>query len=130
MLAVSLGQSAVYSILSIIDRLTQPAPLSSQTSDLNSSVTPDRPWLDLTYQVVNIAFALVPVLLVLYLLSRNNPRHDPRSWRTIGFDLRRPVRDLSLGLIIAAAHRHPRARPLSRRPSPRVEHDGSGFRSR
>ena len=101
-LAVSLGQSAIYSILSIIDRLTQPAPLSSQTSNLNSSVTPDRPWLDLSYQVVNIAFALVPLLLVLYLLSRNNPLGDPRSWRTIGFDLRRPVRDLVLGLIIAA----------------------------
>lgn len=101
-LAVSLGQSAIYSILSIIDRLTQPAPLSAQTSNLNSSVTPDRPWLDLSYQLVNIAFALVPVLLVLYLLSRNNPFGDPRSWRTIGFDLRRPTRDLVLGVIIAA----------------------------
>ena len=101
-LAVSLGQSATYAILSIIDRLTQPAPLSSQTSNLNSAVTPDRPWLDLSYQLVNIAFPLVPVVLALYLLSLNNPFGARRSWRTIGFDLRRPGRDLVLGVIIAA----------------------------
>ena len=98
MLALSLGQSAVYSVLRIVERLTRNVPLSQQTSTLNPSVTPDRPWLDLTYQLVAIAFALVPVLLVLYLLHTRRP---PR--RSIGFDLRRPRSDVLFGLIIAAA---------------------------
>ena len=71
-LGLSLGQSAVYSVLRIIERLTRAVPLSQQTSTLNASATPDRPWLDLTYQLVGIAFALVPVLLVLYLLNLTN----------------------------------------------------------
>jgi membrane protease YdiL (CAAX protease family) len=96
-LGLSLGQSAVYSVLRIIERLTRPVPLAQQTSTLNSSVTPDRPWLDLTYQLAGIAFALVPVLLALYLLRAVRP-----SRRTIGFDLRRPRSDLLFGLVIAA----------------------------
>ncbi len=98
MLAISLGQSAVYSILRIVERLTRNVPLRQQTSTLNPSVTPDRPWLDLTYQLVGIGFALVPVLLVCYLL---NLTHRPAG-RSIGFDLRRPRFDLALGLLIAA----------------------------
>lgn len=92
-LALSLGQSAVYSILTIVDRLTQHKALSQQTSTLNASVTPDRPWLDLSYQLAGIAFGLVPVLLVLYLLRARR--------RGIGFDLRRPRSDVLFGLVIA-----------------------------
>lgn len=98
-LAVSLGQSAVYSLLRIVERLTRGVPLNQQTSTLNTAVTPDRPWLDLTYQLVGIAFALVPVLLALYLLSRT----DSPVGRTIGLDVRRPGSDLGLGILIAAA---------------------------
>ena len=97
-LSLSLGRSAVYSVLNIIDRLTRPVPLGQQTSTLNQSVTPDRPWLDLTYQLVNIAFALVPVLLAVHLLSRTH--HRPT--RLLGLDLHRPSVDLGLGLLIAA----------------------------
>jgi hypothetical protein len=85
-LGVSLGQSAFYSVLRIIERLTRNVPLAQQTSTLNASVTPDRPWLDLTYQLVGIAFALMPVLLAMYLLNLTNPP----AGRTIGFDLARP----------------------------------------
>ena len=97
-LSLSLGRSAVYSVLNIIDRLTRPVPLGQQTSTLNQSITPDRPWLDLTYQLVNIAFALVPVLLAVHLLSRTH--HRPT--RLLGLDLHRPSVDLGLGLLIAA----------------------------
>ena len=97
-LALSLGQSAVYSVLRIIERLTRDVPLSAQTSTLNASTTPDRPWLDLAYQLANIAFAFVPVLLVLYLLSST----DRPAGARIGFDLRRPRFDLSTGVILAA----------------------------
>lgn len=105
-LGVSLGQSAIYSILSIVERLTRPEALNQQRSSLNSSVTPDRPWLDLSYQVVNIVFPLVPVALVLYLLSIRpyaifGRPTDHRSWRLVGFDLRRPGFDAGLGTLIA-----------------------------
>ena len=59
-LGVSLGQSAVYSLLSIAEKLTRPEPLAQQTTTINSSVTPDRPWLDLSYQAAGIVFPLVP----------------------------------------------------------------------
>ncbi|HZA05623.1 MAG TPA: CPBP family intramembrane glutamic endopeptidase [Propionibacteriaceae bacterium] len=96
-LGLSLGQSAVYSVLRIIERLTRPEPLASQTSTLNPSATPDRPWLDLTYQLVGLGFGVMPVLLALYLLSL---QHRPVG-ATIGLDLRRPGFDLGLGTLIA-----------------------------
>ena len=96
-LGLSLGQSAVYAVLRIIERLTREVPLAQQTSTLNASVTPDRPWLDLTYQLVGIAFGLMPVLLALYLLNLTNAP----AGRTIGFDLTRPRFDLGFGVLIA-----------------------------
>ncbi len=97
LLGLSLGQSGIYSVLRIIERLTRPEPLGQQTSTLNASATPDRPWLDLSYQLVGIAFALVPVLLALYLLNLTNRP----AGRLIGLDLRRPRFDLAFGAVIA-----------------------------
>ena len=97
-LAISLGQSGVYSVLRIIERMTRGVQLNQQTSTLNASVTPDRPWLDLSYQLVGIAFALVPALLVLYLLSLT----DRPATRRIGFDLTRPGFDAWFGTVVAA----------------------------
>ncbi|MEO5982453.1 MAG: type II CAAX endopeptidase family protein [Pedococcus sp.] len=98
-LGVSLGASAVWSLLSIINKLTQQRALNQQTTAMNSSVTPDRPWLDLAYQLVGIAIALVPVALAVHLLRRERPdaTHD------LGADLRQPGRDLGRGLLLAAA---------------------------
>jgi membrane protease YdiL (CAAX protease family) len=73
-LLLSLGRSAVYSVVSIVSALTAPGPLSSQAANLNSSLAPDRPWLDLTYQLLRIGFALVPVALAAYLLVRSGTR--------------------------------------------------------
>ena len=98
-LGVSLGASAVWSLLRILDRLTRAESLGAQTTAMNSSVTPDRPWLDLAYQVTGIVVALVPVLLALHLLRRD----DPDEPHTMGFDLRRPAQDLLRGAAIAAA---------------------------
>ena len=95
-LGVSLGQSAVYSMLSIAEKLTRAVPLGQQTTQINTSVTPDRPWLDLAYQLAGIAFPLVPAILALYLLRLSGDRHR------IGFDLARPGRDLAWGFAIAA----------------------------
>ena len=96
-LAISLGQSAVYSLLRIVERMTRGVPLAQQTSTLNPSVTPDRPWLDLTYQLVGIGFGLVPVFLALYLLSQTNRP----AGQAIGLDGRRPGFDLGVGALVA-----------------------------
>ena len=95
-LGVSLGQSAVYSLLSIIEKLTREVPLNQQTTSINNSVTPDRSWLDLAYQMAGIGFPLVPMLLSLYLLKLTGDRDR------IGFDLRRPAFDLGRGFLAAA----------------------------
>lgn len=98
-LGVSLGSSALYALLRIVDRLTRAEPLGQQTSAMNSSVTPDRPWLDVTYQLVGIGLALVPVVLAIHLLRRD----DPDEPHTMGWDLRRPAADLWRGAALAAA---------------------------
>ena len=67
-LALSLGASAVYSVVALVANLTAPGKLSQQVATLNASVTP-RSLLDLTYQLLGIAFALVPVGLALHFLS-------------------------------------------------------------
>lgn len=86
-LGLSLGQSAVYAILSLSDKLTR-GPLSGQTTTMNNALS-DRQFFDLAYQLLDIVFSLVPVLLVFYLF-----RLAGRSgFRALGFDLRRPGRD-------------------------------------
>lgn len=97
-LSVSLGRSAVYSVLNLIERLTRAVPLNQQRSTLNASTTPDRPWLDLAYQLAGIGFALAPAALAIYLLSRT----VRRPFAAIGFDHRRPWFDTWAGFAIAA----------------------------
>jgi membrane protease YdiL (CAAX protease family) len=93
-LLVSLGQSAVYAVVSLIAKLTAGRPLSQQTATLNPSQSP-RPYLDLTYQLLGMFFALVPVLLALYLLGHSRAE--------LGIDRKRPAFDLGCGLGLAAA---------------------------
>ncbi|BCB80724.1 type II CAAX endopeptidase family protein [Phytohabitans flavus] len=96
-LGVSLGQSAIYAMVSITARLTANRPLSEQTATLNASASP-RPYLDLTYQLLGIFFALVPVLLAIHLLNRDR---DARA--TLGLDRRHPVFDVLFGMILTVA---------------------------
>jgi membrane protease YdiL (CAAX protease family) len=96
-LGVSVGASAIWATLRIIERLTRDVPLSRQTAALNVARTPDRPWLDLMWQLTGIALALVPVLLALWLLNR----HPGDGRHLIGLDLRRPRSDLAGGAILA-----------------------------
>lgn len=98
-LGVSLGSSAVYAVLSIIRKLTAPVALSQQTTAMNSAVTPDRPWLDLAYQLAGVGLGVVPALLALHLLLRD----DASAVRRLGADLRRPWSDLGRGALSAAA---------------------------
>ncbi|MBG0560761.1 CPBP family intramembrane glutamic endopeptidase [Actinoplanes aureus] len=95
-LLLSLGQSAVYAIVSLTAKLTADKPLAQQTATLNPTVSP-RPYLDLTYQVLGIFFALIPVVLVIYLLKRDNMSPG----RDLGIDFRRPAYDLGWGVGLA-----------------------------
>lgn len=90
-MALCLGQSAVYSIISFADKVTK-APLSEQTTSMNNPLN-TREYFDLTYQLLDIVFALVPVLLALYLMKRSTGT----TASMIGFDLRKPGRDTLLG---------------------------------
>ncbi|MFI6332612.1 CPBP family intramembrane glutamic endopeptidase [Micromonospora chersina] len=96
-LGLSLGQSAVYALVSLVAKLTAAGGLSKQTASLNNSVSA-RPYLDLTYQLLGILFALLPVLLAVHLLARDPG--DPA--RTLGADLTRPGSDLARGAGLAA----------------------------
>ena len=95
-LGVSLGQSAVYSVVTIVGRITAETRLSDQTATLNPSQSP-RPYLDLTYQLLGIFFALVPVFLALHLLNRQRS-----AVALLGLDGRRPLFDLGSGVLLAA----------------------------
>ncbi|MDR0627532.1 MAG: CPBP family intramembrane metalloprotease [Bifidobacteriaceae bacterium] len=107
-LGLSLGQSAVYAILNLIDRLTEAVPLAEQAANMNTSDSP-KPWLDLAYQLASIAFALVPVALAIYLLADAvspgpAPSPAPARWlgtKRIGLTLGQPVRDLVWGAALA-----------------------------
>ncbi|MDR7279917.1 CPBP family intramembrane glutamic endopeptidase [Catenuloplanes atrovinosus] len=91
---LSLGQSAVFSLVNIVARLTASTPLSAQTSTLNPAAS-DRPYLDLTLQLLRIVFALMPVALALHLLARERAA-------SLGLDFRRPLFDLGSGAALAA----------------------------
>nr|WP_029068068.1 CPBP family intramembrane glutamic endopeptidase [Jonesia quinghaiensis] len=97
LLGLSLGRSGVYALVNIIARLTDSTPLAQQTTAINASQS-TRPYLDLTYQVLSLVFALVPVALALYLLSARG-----RSVvRSLGMDGSRPMRDFGWGMGLAA----------------------------
>jgi membrane protease YdiL (CAAX protease family) len=95
-LSLSLGASAVYSIVQLIDLLTRVKPLGDQVATINPPLS-DRSGFDLTYQLLGIFFALAPVALVCFLLWRET---RPRLAR-LGIDFTRPGRDALTGLALA-----------------------------
>jgi membrane protease YdiL (CAAX protease family) len=95
-LGLSLGASAAYAVVAIVNRLTRTEALSQQTATLNSSLS-DRPTFDLIYQLMGIFFDLVPVALVAFLLWQSTRPHLGR----LGIDFTRPGRDAVSGLGLA-----------------------------
>ncbi|MEI3847028.1 MULTISPECIES: CPBP family intramembrane glutamic endopeptidase [unclassified Microbacterium] len=91
-LALGLGQSAVYAIVQLLYRLTAETPLGDQTATLNPARS-DREVFDLVYQLLGIAFSVVPVLLVCFLLWRTSRPH----LGALGLDGTRIGRDAGLG---------------------------------
>jgi membrane protease YdiL (CAAX protease family) len=94
-LGVSLGASAVYSLLELLRRLSVATPLSQQASQLNQSQASNH-WLDLAYQLVGIGFALIPALLAVHLIGRTGD-----AAATFGFAPARPRFDLGAGVGLA-----------------------------
>lgn len=90
-MGLCLGQSAVYSLLSFADKVTR-APLREQTTSMNNPLS-TREYFDLSYQLLDIFFALIPVVLALYLMHRTLGR----SMKDIGFDFRCPGKDTLFG---------------------------------
>lgn len=97
-LLLSLGASAIWSVLQILDRVTRPEALGDQSVALNSARS-DRAWLDFAYQLTGNLLDLVPVLLVCWLLWRNT---SPRLGR-LGITFDAPARDTGAGLLLVLA---------------------------
>lgn len=95
-LGLSLGMSAVYSIVSIVERTTRQTSLSQQTATLNQSVT-QREYFDLIYQFLSVFSNLVPVALVAFLLWKATRPH----LSALGIDFQRPAKDAASGLALA-----------------------------
>ncbi|MEI6591508.1 MAG: CPBP family intramembrane glutamate endopeptidase, partial [Actinomycetes bacterium] len=97
--ALSLGASAVYSVLSLAASLTAPKGLAGAVQRLNPSASP-REWLDFCYQFVGITLAMAPVALVVYLVWRSG---EAAPFSSLGW--RRPLRprDFAAGFGLAAA---------------------------
>src|SRR5690606_970051 len=97
-LALGLGQSAVYSIVQLAYRLTDSTPLADQTATLNPSRS-DREVFDLIYQVLSIGFGIVPVLLVCFLLWQSRRPH----LEALGLDGRAYGPDAGWGALLVLA---------------------------
>ncbi|WP_405217935.1 CPBP family intramembrane glutamic endopeptidase [Agrococcus sp. Ld7] len=91
-LLLSLGASALWSLLQYIDVSTRPTPIGEQQVALNPARS-DRAWLDLAYQLTGIVLDLVPVALVVWLLWRWRRPH----LGALGIDGTRPWRDSASG---------------------------------
>src|SRR6187399_11187 len=76
-LGLSLGASAVYAIVRLVERYLAEKPVGQQSTTLNPSYSGIN-WIDLTYQILRIIFALAPVALAIYLLGANGARALPR----------------------------------------------------
>ncbi|GAA4767409.1 CPBP family intramembrane glutamic endopeptidase [Microbacterium gilvum] len=98
LLALSLGQSAVYSVLALVRALTRDVALADQSTALNPSRADEALW-DALYQVLDIGFDLALVALAIFLLWE--PGRS--ALRAVGLDFSRFGRDLGLAVALLAA---------------------------
>lgn len=97
-LAVTVGQSALYSVLSLVRALLRPTPIGDQQTQLNPSRDAEAFW-DVLYSLLSVLFGLALVALVVYLLWE--PGHS--ALRRIGLDFTQFGRDAGRALLLAAA---------------------------
>lgn len=80
-LGLSLGASALWSLLRLVDLLSRPGGLAAATTYMNTPADPSRPWLSVLYEVVGLGLALVPAALALFLLGTVWPPRGPVATR-------------------------------------------------
>lgn len=101
-LAVSVGQSALYSVLSFIRTVQRSLAANEAVGQQQTQLNPARDsaalW-DALYQFLDIFFSLAVVALVVYLLWEPGSR----ALNRIGLDFRRFGGDLGRGLVLVAA---------------------------
>lgn len=97
MLALSVGRSAVYSVLSLAQALTREQALGDQSTALNPGANAAQFW-DVLNQFVGQFFAFAPIALAIYLLWEPGVS----AFRRIGLDFRVVGRDLGAGALLVA----------------------------
>ncbi len=96
-LGLSIGMSALYSVVNIAVRLSREQGLSTQTATLNRSAS-ELEWADFLYQTLGIVSSLVPVALVVFLLWNSQKPH----LGALGLEGTRFGRDFAAGVGLAA----------------------------
>ena len=97
-LALSLGTSALYSILRLLEALLSEQGLAGTKTNLNPSQARAE-FFDFSYQLIGLLFAVMPAVLALYLLRRENQK----AFSEIGFWPVKVASDIKRGLLLAAA---------------------------
>ncbi len=100
-LALSLGKSAVLSLLSLANSLVK-GPIGQESVTLNSAYSAN-PVIDTLYQLSLIGFSLAPVALVVFLLARERGLPGARAGLGLGsLSGRSLLRDAGTGLALFA----------------------------
>jgi membrane protease YdiL (CAAX protease family) len=85
--------------VSLAAKVTQPGGLRKSTATLNGNQSP-REWLDLTYQLLGIGFAVVPVALAIYLMTLD--KDQPPVRERLGLDRGTAWSNVLWGALLAA----------------------------
>ena len=96
-LAITVGQSALYSVLSLVRASLRTTPIGQQQTQLNPNRDAEILW-NVLYQFLGIVFALALVALVVYLMWEPGQN----ALRRIGLDFTRFGADLGRGILLAA----------------------------
>ena len=94
-LALSVGRSAVYSVLQLVQALTRDEALGDQSTSLNPGANAAEFW-DVLYQFLGQFFGFAPIALAIYLLWE--PGRS--AFRRIGLDVRMFGRDVGAGILL------------------------------
>ena len=96
-LAITVGQSALYSVLSLVRASLRTTPIGDQQTQLNPDRDAEILW-NVLYQFLDIVFALALVALVVYLMWEPGQN----ALRRIGLDFTHFGGDLGRGILLAA----------------------------